>query len=297
MWILCNITMENYEEKYKEALERARTWKEKSGMPKNKQSILDDIFPELKESEDERIRKELLDYLDERRVIEMPTDTSVKEEWISWLEKQGEQKQHLELKAGHWYLCHQAYCERADILTVKEGEMFKCEKDGIVKGLIIKEPEKYFREISTPSDKVEPKFKVGDWIVEQREDEQNYVWHIDRIENEYYYENVGGIKINFADKYCHLWTISDVKDGDILEFADHGRIVIGIVIHVNKVTRKVDVNCLLEGNNFKLGNYYAFDTINPHPATKEQRDILFQKIEKARYKWDVNKKELIRYEQ
>ena len=52
----------DYEEKYKTALERARIWKDKSGMPKDKQGILDDIFPELaeSESEDERIRKELI---------------------------------------------------------------------------------------------------------------------------------------------------------------------------------------------------------------------------------------------
>ena len=44
----------DYEKKYKEALKRVRIWKDKSGMPKDRQGILDDIFPELKESEDEQ---------------------------------------------------------------------------------------------------------------------------------------------------------------------------------------------------------------------------------------------------
>jgi len=59
----------------------------------------------------------------------------------------------------------------------------------------------------------------------------------------------------------------------------------------------VDVNCLLEGNNFKLGNYYALDTIKPHPATKEQRDLLFQKMKEAGYEWNEEKKELKMIEQ
>ena len=44
---------------YDEALEKARIWKNKSGMPKDKQGILDDIFPELRENEDEKTKKTL----------------------------------------------------------------------------------------------------------------------------------------------------------------------------------------------------------------------------------------------
>ena len=64
------------------------------------------FIPELAESEDEIIKKELLDYLEERRVVETLTDTRVKEEWIAWLEKQGEkfkaEKQALIDKACEW---------------------------------------------------------------------------------------------------------------------------------------------------------------------------------------------------
>lgn len=67
-------------------------------------------------------------------------------------EKQKEQKpEHFELKAGKWYFCHHAFCCRADLLTVQEGERFMCEKDGVVKGFVIKEPEKYFIECSAPA--------------------------------------------------------------------------------------------------------------------------------------------------
>ena len=43
------------------------------------------IFPELKESEDERIRKELISFL-------QSYDTLLTQKFIAWLEKQSEQK-------------------------------------------------------------------------------------------------------------------------------------------------------------------------------------------------------------
>ena len=77
----------NYEERYKKALERAR----KVYIP-IENNILDDIFPELKESEDERIRKGIirnLEYLAER--AEGFVKDELKER-IARLEKQGEKK-------------------------------------------------------------------------------------------------------------------------------------------------------------------------------------------------------------
>lgn len=83
--------MDTYEKKYKEALERARIWKDKGGMPKYKQGILDDIFPELKEnkeSDDERIRKALIRF--HKSTIDI--DGIKGNEIVAWLEKQGEKK-------------------------------------------------------------------------------------------------------------------------------------------------------------------------------------------------------------
>lgn len=136
-----------YEQKYKQALERAR----KVYIP-IENNILDDIFPELAESEDEKIQKDIISYLKNEKIVKKYISDIEIDKWIAWLEKQDNKKQveHLELKAGHWYMCHRPYCCRADNLTVKEGEKFQCEKDGVVKGFVIKEPEKYFMEISIP---------------------------------------------------------------------------------------------------------------------------------------------------
>ena len=64
--------------KYEEALERAR-----KGM------AIDEIFPELHESEDERIRKEIIDWMKGGTTYDLQEN---KEKWIAYLEKQKEQK-------------------------------------------------------------------------------------------------------------------------------------------------------------------------------------------------------------
>ena len=71
------------------------------------------------------------------------------DKWVL-VEKQKEPS-HFELKAGKWYICHRAFCCRADHLTVKEGERFQCEEDGVVKGFVMENPEKYFKECSAPT--------------------------------------------------------------------------------------------------------------------------------------------------
>ena len=69
-------------DRYEEALERA-----KKGLP------IDEVFPELKESEDERIRKELIGFLTHRAEVTgfIDEDKDCKR-WIAYLEKQKEQK-------------------------------------------------------------------------------------------------------------------------------------------------------------------------------------------------------------
>ena len=68
-----------YEKMYKEALERAR-----KGMP------IDEVFPELRESEDERIRKWILNYIHHGAFNEEEHPMALKA--IEWFEKQKEQK-------------------------------------------------------------------------------------------------------------------------------------------------------------------------------------------------------------
>jgi hypothetical protein len=81
------LSIEEKAKRYDEAIERA-----KSKIKNDKDHVLYesdviDIFPELYESEDERIKNEIIDYIstaDDKELIPY-------ESWIAWLEKQGEQ--------------------------------------------------------------------------------------------------------------------------------------------------------------------------------------------------------------
>lgn len=84
--------MENYEKKYKEALEKAR---QLCAYPTTKSFISDlqDLFPELKESEDEKIRQKILFLFYAWRnneQVNIPNKKEV-EKAIAWLEKQTDQ--------------------------------------------------------------------------------------------------------------------------------------------------------------------------------------------------------------
>lgn len=79
----------DYEKKYKEALEIARQFSEHP-LQEDSSNIVEYIFPELKESEDEKVRKALIEYF-RWNVQQLLNDFSNKEA-IAWLEKQGGQK-------------------------------------------------------------------------------------------------------------------------------------------------------------------------------------------------------------
>ena len=72
----------DYKKKYQNALEWAKSiYPSTFGVDRED---LEHFFPELKESEDERIRKELIEFVKSRG--------GFKQEYITWLEKQKEKK-------------------------------------------------------------------------------------------------------------------------------------------------------------------------------------------------------------
>ena len=82
--------MNTYEKKYNYVLKRAKALKECSLSPRIKDWV-DSVFPELKESEDEKIRKDI------KRAISVALDYSYFDKetannCLAWLENQGEQK-------------------------------------------------------------------------------------------------------------------------------------------------------------------------------------------------------------
>ena len=78
----------DYEKKYKVTLERAREALNDGTISSNTIAYLQNIFPELKESKDEKIRKALIRF--HKSTIDI--DGIKGDDILTWLEKQGEQK-------------------------------------------------------------------------------------------------------------------------------------------------------------------------------------------------------------
>ena len=136
------------------------------------------------------------------------------------------------------------------------------------------------------------KFKIGDWIVEPGEDESNKLWHIDRIIDGFYWDDSCGISIEIADKYYHIWSIEDAEDGDILVIDGDPFIYKDCLDpdHPNSPVAYCGINnvgdlCCCEDNDWWTDK-------EVYPATREQCNLLFQKMEEDGYEWDAENKKL-----
>ena len=144
----------------------------KSHYPANKQMLneaLEFLIPELKESEDERISKEIIKYL-ERTVPHHHRDEVLKsKEWTAWLEKQ-ELKSNpysgvsFSYNGNIWGMC--ARDNGVEILFDGELKAFLSSEKSFIyptRPQPVLEPIK--EEKAGNNNKVETKFKVGDWVV------------------------------------------------------------------------------------------------------------------------------------
>ena len=178
--------------------------------------------------------------------------------------------------------------EQKPILDFKASNFYVSKADGKIHDMTY-----------NPADKVEPKFKVGDYIV------SDYcMGRVVEITNDaYLLDTEQGIPFS-CEHNVHLWTIQDAKDGDVLIDKSH----VGECVFIFKEARpsdiKTDVNNPLAIIGYCGINHIGFtsqlsglgfgDTVNCtyYPATKEQRDLLFQKMKEYGYEWDTEKKEL-----
>ena len=147
-----------------------------------------------------------------------------------------------------------------------------------------------------PTDKVEPKFKVGDWIVEYNNvNAINQVIKVEQIDDEYFGYTLDD-KSYFGGSWessYRLWTIKDTKAGDVLA-DDYG-------IYIFEKFNECD-----EDSFICIGAYQYSEMVyecehmlcstDVHPATKEQRDLLFTKMKEAGYEWNAENKELKKIE-
>lgn len=204
---------------------------------------LEHIFPELKESEDEKTRKEIMYHIQH---CDDTIDKETEERMIAWLEKQGEQNVANSAKT----------CKVA-------------------------------------------KFKVGDWIAPKKPEiihEDYRICQIIKIEDgDYIIESIysyqGRNSFDFIENTNRLWTIQDARDGDVLVSNQ-------IIILFKNFEEDSDCNFVIAyagidiSGKLQITNGHWLISNDAKPAAKEQRELLFQKIKEAGYKWSVKKKEL-----
>lgn len=268
------MTQEQKAKAYDEALERAKEWYNNPNSSNIGKSYLYAVFPELKEDEDERIRKGLIKAF----------GSIGKKEWggvnvknaIAWLEKKGEQKPR----------------GKTALEAINEEKVDNVNKV---------EPKDYSSidpHFGKHIDKVEPKFKVGDWVVFNNKHQS--IYQVEKIEDGYYilrHTHGGTFRVCVLhDESLRLWTIKDAKAGDVLcDIANKN------VLIFNEISDGwVKCLCSVHLNNSCCLNctelYGREEQCSFTPATKEQRDLLFQKMREAGYEWDTEKKELKKVE-
>ena len=141
------------------------------------------------------------------------------------------------------------------------------------------------------------KFQVGDWVVEPRVGESDVLWHIEKIENGSYWDGSVGASIEYADKYYHTWTLeNDAKDGEILVSSITNKpFIYNGKFNENHVGAYCGVGY---DDEFVIARtqYYWTEKKDIVPATKEQRDFLFERMKEADYMWDFSNKKPVKIE-
>ena len=313
--------MKEKEKAYDEAIEGAKKY--------YGNRIAEEIFFELNEDNDKKIKKAILDLLKIWRNYKDYVCGVYVEDAIAWLEKQGEQNpcmiqwkgDNLKEVIGFtgkdknfekWFKSFEEYekyvHEHNDIFKLfnENGNHYEIP----VGAWIVKTPDGYNIASNAvlkqkSANKIEPKFKVGNWVVNKFGDS----WHIDSFDNKNYQVSNGKGNYNYfpisKQDEMYLWTIQDAKDGDMLSFYTEYRgnkmFQVGIIKKYvgkrggcsNTFKMYVGVNW---DNNLQIGKYMGcslnIECSDIHPSTKEQRDFLFKKLKESGYKWNAGTKTL-----
>jgi hypothetical protein len=302
----------DYKEKYEKALANARKLYNEAkaiGYTSDMEDY-ETIFPELAESKDKKMKQELIKYFTGWQTDNLFRGYTA-EEWIAWIEKQGAQKYIPKYKIGDYVKNTNYKGEPIYEIVYMDKECYICEYRGkekmgdkAVMHFSFDNP--YLRLVQKPADTVEPKFHKGDWAVSNLDGKARQISevHFDKY-NSYYVVNGKSVNLEEYDRLHHLWTIQDAKDGDIL-FQD---LMGGKTFIYNGINPDMAIlySFIISNDgkdvlpyhigkpNTGIGNIEENKNII-YPATKEQRDFLFQKMKETGYEWDADKLELKKIE-
>lgn len=297
--------MEDYKKKYEDALERASRM---CAMPIDK-ATMEYVFPELKEDNDERIRKAIIAHM---HIVKSVNGVDVSE-ILAWLEKVKDFDKQLEeayknsdevqYKRGY----DDGYLEgivNAKKELEKQGEMdieMDIEKpitigkrravSGKLKELIDNKDPKSIEETKKKmlEETKTQKFKVGDWVVYECGEDSATL----QIKNIVYgtYEFTDDSTLNVVDEdSLRLWSIKDAKDGDVLQL---GKVTAIFKKYIGDGNCKC--YCSVYDGEFEIPNTdNSYGCHNAIPATKEQRNNLFKAMTDKGYTFDFEKKVTLR---
>ena len=257
------LSIEEKAKAYDEAIKKAKGVIEQNPLMEYLKKGIEYIFPEL--GEDEKDKCMLNNIIDTLRPLSETTHSSYAiNSMIAWLEKQGQ------------------------TFTKKDVD------DAYLKGICNAKQELEKQGDHKPADKVEPKFKIGDWVIDKQDIVHQIANVIENVTNHTYgYDIVGGGYFNDNTEGVRLWTINDAKDGDVL--ASNKSI---FIFQEEYIAEKPIAYCGLMNGHFLVdGENACWTNERYYPATKEQRDTLFAKMKEAGYEWDADKKELKKIEQ
>lgn len=300
---------------------------------------IENSFPELKESEDDRIRKAIMEFF-ELQDNNITYSFIPKKDILTLLEKQGsytkkdvddaylkgisDAKNEIEKQYEASYQIRKdiatfIFNYRGDLkdrakwmryLGIRVSFVKNQDEKNPQPSLILKsaleaaKEEKVDNQNCVKPDKNEPEFHEGEWVVYnhdicqivKREEGCNKLVTVFGIEKELVNER------NLST--AHLWTIQDAKDGDVLVIQKTSVTYESIFIF-----NKIENNLIIQYLHYfttdageevfetrSINGFLGFVGTTVHPATKEQRDLLFQKMAEAGYEWNASKKELKKIE-
>jgi hypothetical protein len=151
---------------------------------------------------------------------------------------------------------------------------------------------------SVKVNKAEPKFQPGDWVVCEDDCSVHQIKGcFENLSNHTYdYELTEGghISGDNVNKW-HLWNFeNDAKDGDVLiSTVTNKPFIYNGSSNDTHVGAYCGINVL---NTYKTAYppYFWAEKENVRPATKEQRDFLFERMKEANYMWDFSNKKPVK---
>ena len=253
-------------------------------------ATLERIFPELKYSDDNTMINFIINELACLRATDEKGSDRYEEltNAIGWLEKQGKEEYALksfkdeDVRKFMQYIEKQAKAYEFN-LPNRSYDIYAFTKDLLV---WLEKQDK------NSTDKIEPKFKVGDWVVNKFGDS----WHIDSLDKKNYQVSNGKGNYNYfpilKHNEMHIWTIQDAKDGDVIQL---GKVTAIFKKYIGR--EKCICYCSFCKNaGFEIpienGEDNVYGCHNAAPVTREQYNILMNAMNNAGYEWDIEKKEL-----